>query len=139
MYRVRGAGLISMGRDHQVVKVMVAPALPKILLHVLGALRIDCADALFDVGARLQAGPQANDPLAQRRVDKDVIDIRLVLQNALRASAHNHAVALRISLLDNLARDLHRLLGIEDRVFTEFESRRQCGRAHRLLVEPAQP
>jgi hypothetical protein len=42
-------------------------------------------------------------------------------------------------LFDDLLRQFHHLLGIEDRVLAEFHAGGQRGRAHGLLVKAAQP
>ena len=98
-----------------------------ILLQVLGALGIDASNALLDVSALRQALPQAQNALFMRRVNEDVKCVRLVLQNALRAAADDDAVAIGISLFDDLLRNLHHLFGIEDRVVAKLEPGGQRG------------
>ena len=51
----RGRVLVFARRNHQVIQVLVAPALAEILLQVFGALSIHGADAFFDVRALRQA------------------------------------------------------------------------------------
>ena len=119
--------------------MQIAPALAEILLQIFGPLPVHRADALLDVGALLQARAQAENPIAKRRVDKDMVDIRLVLQDALSAPAHNHAIAVAVGPFDDLLRDLHHLLGIEDGVLAELQAGSQRRAAHGLLIQAAQP
>jgi hypothetical protein len=71
-----GGVLILAGRDHQVVEVNVAPAFAEVLLQVFGALAIHDTDALLDIGALFEPLAQAQDAIAQRRIDKERIERR---------------------------------------------------------------
>ena len=117
----------------------IAPALAEKLLQVFCALLVDGAEALFYVCALLQAIAEAQEALFQRSVDKDVIDVGLVLENALGAPAHDNAIALDPGLLDDFLGEFYRLFGIEYGVIVEREAGSKGGGAHGLLVEAAEP
>ena len=51
-----------------------------------------------------------------------MIDIGLVLENALSAAADDDAIAFRPGLFDDFLGDFYGLIGIEDGVFAEFEA-----------------
>ena len=68
-----------------------------------------------------------------------MIDIRLMLQNALCATAHDHAVPIGMSLLDNFLRNLHHLIGIENQVVAKCQPGGESSATHGLLVESTEP
>jgi len=92
----------------------LVPFLPEIQLHIRGAFRIDVAQQPFGFGFGPRPLLNAAQTVGPRRVDKDVEDIRAVLQNALRAPPHDYAIAGGMRLLDNLPIDSRHGFGIEN-------------------------
>src|ERR1035441_9756016 len=137
--RPRGPFFVGARGDHQVVEVRIVPCLAVVLLQVLDALFIHNADALLGVDALVQAAAQAPQAIQIGSIDEDVINVGLVLQDALRAAAHDHAIALAVRLFDDFAGDFHHLFGIEDGVLAEFQAGSQGGRAHGLMIDAPQP
>jgi len=100
--------------------VRIAPAFAEMLANITGPFLIDPANARLDVGSRLEAGPQPLHAFTERRVNKHAKDIRPVLQQALRAAAHNHAVAPNVGFFNDLAGKLVHQLGVEEVLFAQW-------------------
>ena len=128
-----------MGRDHEVVEVGVEPVLSPVFLQVLGALAVYGADALFYVNALGKALAEAKDALAVGRVDKDMVGVGLVLEDALGAAADDNAVTVEIGLFNDILGDFDHLLRVEDGIVAQLKSGGEGCRTHGLLVEAAQP
>ncbi len=117
----------------------ILPVLAKGLVQVMRPFPIHHMNPLFDVDARAQPAPQAAYALAKRRIHKHVKRVLLLLQNALRPAAHNHAIAFLMRLLHNLARHLRHYIAVET-VFIRgsYPGRQRCTQ-HRLPIQPSHP
>jgi hypothetical protein len=137
--RPRGRILIFLGADHQVIEVHTAPVLIEVLVQIFGALPVYSADALLDVRAWFQACLEAMNAITKRGVNKDVIGLRLVAQDALRTAAHDDAIAGLVCLLDNFLDQIGHGMGVEDLVFADGLAGGHGHTTHGFFIDAAQP
>lgn len=115
----------------------VVPLLAETLTQVKGALAIDGVDALLDFGARFKPRAQTADTFTEWGIDEDVVYVALFLQDALGTAADDDAIAVSIGLLDDLAGELSRDVGIEGGACAGHNAGSECGTAHGLAVHAA--
>ena len=77
--------------------------------------------------------------IVKRRIYEDMKHIRLLLQNALRTSSDNHAIAVLVGLLHDGSRHLHHHIGIKAVLFCGNYTGGQRRAAHRPAIDSPQP